>query len=437
MSDTPLLATPFNRRRALQLFGLGAASMTLAACAPTGTGTAAGAAAAGGSFTPTDFDFASWSLTEEASAPNIQALLDAYASNQDVAIGEVSFPYNEYFNQLTLQLRGGQFVGAAHVDVAWLGALSGLGTLQDVSALTDGRGYTDAALSAAQFDGVQYGFPWTIGAIGLVTNAEILAKAGIDEFPTTIDGFEAALKDLKALGDGLIPYAASTKAAQLKDALIWMQTFGSPLVDGGTVTIGDDASVEAVTWYKSLYDQGLIAPDVDRFDARSLFAQGRAAIYDDAPVGRGAVTNESPDPDLGSKLDPQSRPVVKAGDTPRALVWGGAIVVVDGDTAPTAADFGQWVTSDLDTVLADYERRGLPPALQAALESPEVTSDEFGTAFGERITATATSNPFWAYAQYAQIETEIAERVQAVLVGQQSPKDAMQAAGEAAQKLID
>src|SRR5690606_14568218 len=113
----------------------------------------------------------------------------------------------------------------------------------------------------------------------------------------------------------------STKAAQLKDILIWMQTFGSDLVKDGEVTIGDDASVEAVTWYKSLYDQGLIAADVDRFDARSLFAQGRAAMYDDAPVGRGAVTKESPDKDLASKLVAESRPVLKKGDTPRALVW--------------------------------------------------------------------------------------------------------------------
>lgn len=437
MSSTPRLASPISRRQVLQILGIGAATATLAACAPTGTGAAsAPTAAAGGNFTPTDFRFASWSLTEEAAAPAIKALLSKYSSAEDIAIEEVSFPYNEYFNQLMLQVRGGQFAGAAHVDVAWLGSLAALGKLQDVTALTTGRGYTESALTAAQFDGVQYAFPWTIGAIGLVTNSAILQQAGIDEFPTTVDGFESALKDLKALGSGLIPYAASTKAAQLKDILIWMQTFGSPLLKGGEITIGDDASIEAVTWYKGLYDQGLIAADVDRFDARSLFAQGRAALYDDAPVGRGAVTKESPDPDLASKLEPVSRPVLKKGDTPRALVWGGAIAVIDGEGAETAADFGRFVTSDTETVLEDYETRGLPPVTEEALSSDVVTSDDFGSRFGERITATATTNPFWQYPQYAQIETAIAERVQAVLVGQQSPADAMKAAGDAAQQLI-
>lgn len=431
-----------SRRQLLQFAGLGAAGLFLAGCMPSGGGAGSPAATSGsglsaGKFTATDFSFASWSLTEEAAAPAIRSLLDGYKKKSDVGITEVSFPYNEYFKQLMLQVRGGQFTGAAHVDVAWLASLAALGKLEDVSALTKGRGYTASALEAAQLDGVQYGFPWTIGAIGLISNSEILDKAGVSEFPTTVDDFEKTLKKLKGLGGGLIPYAASTKAAQLKDVLIWMQTFGSDLVKNGKVTIGDDASVEAVTWYKSLYDQGLIAADVDRFDARSLFAQGRAAIYDDAPVGRSAVTKDSPDPDLDSKLLPQSRPVLKKGDTPRALVWGGAIVIVGGgDGTRTAADFGQWATSDLDAVTADYELRGLPPVTEKAQASAAVKADAFGSRFAEKITATATTNPFWQFPEYAQIETTIAERVQAVLVGQQSAKDAMAQAGEAAQKLL-
>ena len=434
-----------SRRQLLQLAGLGTAGLLLAGCMPTGGGQSAPAGAAGasfapGKFTPADFSFSSWSLTEEAAAPAIKAILEGYKKESGVKIDEVSFPYNEYFKQLMLQVRGGQFAGAAHVDVAWLASLAALGKLQDVSPFITDRGYTASALEAAQFDGKQYGFPWTIGAIGLVTNSELMQKAGVDEFPVTIDEFEGALKKLKGLGGGLIPYAASTKAAQLKDILIWMETFGSPLVKDGKVTIGDDASVEAVTWYKSLYDQGLIAADVDRFDARSLFSQGRTAIYDDAPVGRNSVVKDSPDAKLGEKIVSESRPVLKKGDTPRALVWGGAIVVVGGgsaDATATAAEFGQWATSDLDAVLADYAVRGLPPVTEEAQASDAVTSDAFGARFAEKITATATVNPFWQYPEYAQVESTIAERVQAVLVGQQSPKDAMAAAGEAAQKLID
>ncbi len=435
------MSQTLTRRHLLQLVGLGAGAVTiggLTACAPSGGaqqgGSPAAAATTGGA--AQDFSFASWSLAEEAAKPVIQGQLDAFAGDKDITISPVSYPYNEYLNQLTLQVRGGQFHGAAQIDVAWLGSLAALGKLQDLSALTDGRGYTDSALTAAQYEGTQYGLPWTVGAIGLVTNSELLQAAGVDELPSDIEGFEEALRAIKGLGNGVIPYAASTKVAQLKDILIWMQTFGSPLLDGDTVTIGDDASVEAVTWYKKLYDEGLIAPDVDRFDARALFSQGKAAIYDDAIVGKSAVVKDSPDTELADKLNPVSRPVLKSGDDPRALVWGHAIVVIDGEGAATAGEYAQWATSDEETTVAFFEALRLPPTTEAGLSSSAVTGDAFTADFTERITATATTNPFWKYAQYAQIEAAVAEQVQAVLIGQSSAADAMRTAGEQAQALI-
>lgn len=277
--------------------------------------------------------------------------------------------------------------------------------------------------------------PWTSAAIGLIANAELLEQVGADTVPTTIDEFEDLLRELKGLG--VIPYAASTKMAQLKDVQVWMETFGSPLLTDGQISVDDDGAVEALTWYKKLYDEGLIAADVDRFDARSLMAQGRAAIYDDAPAGRPAVLNDSPDPDLGSKLLPVARPVVSAGDTPRALAWGHTVVIVDGDGADTAGEFAQWLTSDDEVVIDYFEQLGLPPTTETGLASDAMAADEFMTQFSEQITATATPSPFWAYPQYGQVDSTLAEYIQAILIGQQSPADGLADAQRAAQAHID
>jgi len=422
----------------LKIVGGGMGAVALASCAPSSTGSNATSskvgAAAGAA--PKPFSFASWSLNEAAGKPVIQGMMDSFAAKKKVKVTGVSYPYNAYLDQMILQIRGGQFSGVADVDIAWLSAFAALGKLRDLSPAAQGRGYTPSALASGQHKGKQLGLPWTTGAIGLVANKELLGRAGITKMPTTIVEFEAALTDLKGLGGGVIPYAASTKAAQLKDMLIWMQTFGSPLLEGDKVTIGDDASVEAMTWYKSLFDKGLIAPDVDRFAARALFGQGKAAMYDDAIVGKAAVLKTSSYPDLASKMEPLARPVLQAGDRPRALLWGHVVVVVDGEGADTATDFAQWITSDLATTLGYFKALSLPPTTEKALKSPTVTQDAFTTAFGERITATATPNPFWPFPQYAQMETVVAEQVQAVLVGKASPVDAMKAAGKSVQALI-
>jgi multiple sugar transport system substrate-binding protein len=427
------MTTAYSRRRMLGL--LGAAGLGAAACAP--------APKAGTPLATDDpkanektFSFASWTLNEEAGKPVVQGLIDTVAKKDGLTVNGVSYPYNEYLNQLTLQVRGGKLVGAAQLDIAWLGALGALGKLRDLGDAAKDGGYTDTALASGQYEGKQLGLPWTTGAIGLVTNKELLSRAGITTAPESIADFEAALVELKGLGGGVVPYAASTKVAQLKDILVWMQTFGSPLLDGDKVTIGDDASVAAVTWYKRLYDQKLIAPDVDRFDARALFSQGRAAIYDDAIVGKSAVVASSPDPGLADKLEPMARPVRKSGDDPQALLWGHVIVVIEGEAANTATSFAKWMTSDEQATTEFFGKLALPPTTSKGLASDAVANDAFTKAFSDRVTKTASRNPFWRFPEYAQMESVIAEQVQAVLIGSASPADAMKTAGEQVQALV-
>ena len=413
--------------------GLGSVALLGAAagCTPdSGTVTPPG----GGD--PTDFSFATWGMSEEASKPILGAAINAFAKKKGVSVATPTYPYNDYLNQLTLQVRGGQFSGAAQLDVAWLAGLAALGKLRDLGSLTEGRGYIDAGLKAGQIDGKQVGLPWTIAAIGLLTNTELLEKAKVTTPPTTLEEFEEALRAIKGLGGGVIPYAASTKTAQLKDIQIWMQTFGSTIIDGDKCTIGDEASVDAVTWYKKLFDEGLIAPDIDRAAARTLFAQGRTAMYDDAPVGKPGVIGSSPDADLDAKMSSMTRPVQKSGDTPREALWGHIITVVEGEGAETAAEFAQWITSDDAQTVNYFTKLALPPTTEKSLASDAVKSDTFISDFSERVTKDATGSPLWKYPQYAQMDAAISEQVQAVLIGQSLPKDAMKTAGEAVQKLV-
>ncbi|MCC2032760.1 extracellular solute-binding protein [Microbacterium allomyrinae] len=433
------MTAQLTRRDIFRYSAVGLGSLALAGiaagCAPGGAGTTAPSASSG-PVKATNFDFVSWGMSEEATKPALGASVNAFAKKDGITIETPSYPFNDYLNQLTLQVRGGQFAGAAQLDVAWLSSLAALGKLTDLGAKAEGRGYTDAALVAGQFDGAQLGLPWTIAAIGPITNTELFEKAGVSNAPATIEEFEESLRAVKGLGGGVIPYAASTKTAQLKDIIVWMQTFGSPIVEDGKVTIGDAESIAAVTWYKKLFDEGLIAADIDRAAARALFGQGRTAIYDDAPAGRAGVLKSASDPDLAAKMSPVARPVLKAGDTSQELLWGHLVVVVDGEGAGTAADFAQWLTSDPAQQISYFTALGLPPTTTEALESSAVTGNTFVNDFTTRITKDAKASPLWQYVQYAQMETAIAEQVQAVLVGSAAPKAAMKAAGEQVQALI-
>ncbi|MFI9627347.1 extracellular solute-binding protein [Streptomyces sp. NPDC052042] len=425
-----------SRRGALRMFGIGALGVAgagvLSACAPSGADTSSN----GGDTKSKNFDFTSWSLNEEAAKPAIEKIIAAWEKAENSKIRAVSYPYNEYLSQLTLKLGGGETTGAVHLDIAWLAAVAQMGKLADLGSVALKGGYTNVALNSGMYDGKQYGLPWNTGSIGVIANSKLLEKAGIKKHPTTVEEFEDALRELKGLGGGVVPYAAATKVAQLKDIFPWMQTFGCTLLEGDRVTIGDDASVDAVTWYKKLHDAKLIAADVDRFDARALFGQGKAAFYDDAIIGKGVTAAQSKDKTLAAAMQPMQRPVLRSGDTPQALLWGGVIAIVKGKGQDAATQFALHTTSDRATTTEYFESRALPPSTTAGLTDPKVAKDTFTTEWTDKITKTATGSPFWQFAQNAQIEEAVAKQVQAVLVGRSKPKDAMKKAGEEVAALI-
>jgi multiple sugar transport system substrate-binding protein len=426
-----------SRRSFLSALGIGAGAAALAACAPSTTAPTPAGTEGLKDDGVKEFPLTSWSYNEAVTKQPIQDAIDKYAAaNPGVKISTPSYPYNDYLNQLLLQVQGGQLKGAVQLDVAWLATLAATGKLLDIKSVAAGQDYAPAALALGQSGGVQYGLPWTFAGIGLIANNELLTKAGVTSPPKTIAEFEAALSAVKGLGGGVVPWAGMTKVDQLKDIIPWMWEFGSPIVQDNKIVIGDDGSVEALTWYKKLYDQKLIAPDVNRVDARALMSQGKTAFYEDAIGGRATVTKSSPDKDLGTKMQPVARPVKNAGDKPRHLAWGQVIAVMNGAGAAAAANFAKTITTDKGYAVEWFTKTGLPPTTNAGLADSSVKNDKFATDFTAQIGANSSASPFWVYPQFSQMEKVLAEEVQSILIGKKTPKDALSSARDRMNALI-
>lgn len=418
-----------SRRDVLRLAGV--TGIALTAGALTGCGQSGGAT--GGSARDA-VQFTAWSLQLDEEKETVKQILAAYEKDTGVDVSPQGLPYDTYLDQLILRIRGGDTSGVAQVNLDWISTLAATGKLLQLGDATSGRGYTDAALRGGQVKGVQYGLPWTTASIGMIGNQQLLDQAGITSTPSTIEEFEEALDLLKAV-KGVTPYAAMTAADQLKDIVAWILTFGGTVLEDGKVTLGDEGSVQALEWYKSLLDRGYIAPDMDRFAARTLFAQGKVGYYDDAPLARASLAAEAADDQLADALLAVPRPVGASGQ-PEALLWGRFVVVLADETSESAVKFAQYLTSDTDATLQYFEGTTLPPTTEKALASPEVQNDAFIAAFQEDITAYASPSPFWVYPSYSKMDSILAERVQAVLAGSQSAKDALTEAQTAISSLI-
>lgn len=385
----------------------------------------------------TDFTFTGWSLNEGATRDVIMEAVNEFAGGNGIEVNDVAYPYNEYFNQVILEAAGGNLSGLVQMDVAWMAPLAALGVLEDLGDAIPEGVYTDAALSSCQVDGVQYGIPWTTASIGMVANQELLEAAGITELPTTIEEFEAALEALKAYDPEIIPYAAMTDTAQLKDIIPWVWTFGGTIIDeNGEIVLNDEGTVAAVEWYASLMERGLIASDVDRFDARQLFAQGDVGFYEDAIVARSLAANNKP-ADLELTVVPVPRPVLNEGDEPQALLWGHCLAVIADEQAGTATEFALYLSSDVTPTTRYFEQLSLPPTNIEVLESEMFQSDTYVNSWTTEITAYASANPFWPYVEAARMESILGEQVQQVLAGNMGAQEAMDEASEEIADVID
>ena len=379
--------------------------------------------------------FTAWSLQLGGEEKVVKEIIADYEEQVDANVKTTALPYNEYLDQLLVQMRGGNVTGAVQVNLDWLSTLAARGDLVDLGSIAQEAGYTETALEGGKLEGTQYGLPWTTASIGMIANSELLEQAGVSQLPETIEDFEVALEALKGIQD-VTPYAAMTAIDQLKDIMPWIWTYGSDIISNGEVTLGDEGSVNAVQWYKDLLDQGYISPEVDRFDARALFSQGRVGFYDDAPLARTTLLEDSPDPDLASKITPLARPVLGSGD-PQALLWGRLVVVVQGAGSDASAEFASYLTSDKEAALKYFNETTLPPTTEEALQAQAVQSNEFINTFAERITPFARRSPFWDYPQYSRMDTILGEQVQAVLAGRSSAQEAMDKAGEEISGLIE
>lgn len=433
MTRTP--RHPRFRARIVAAVGVSlAAALALSACAGSSSGTAP--TATDGPISYEDFTFTSWNYGEDAQKALIEQEVAGFTDGKEITADLVSFPFAEYRNQLLLRSRDGSTTGAAQLDIADIQSLERLGVLQDLSSYAEKADYTDAALKNGQVDGKQYGLPWYTGSIGLISNTELLEKAGVTETPQTVAEFEDALRKVKALGGDLVPYALATKPETIKDFIPWFETFGSKIVDGDKISINDKGAVKALEWIASLVKDGLVSLNVGRPEARTLYSQGKAAFFDDANQVRGTITSQATDPTLLDHTLPISRPVVKAGDSPKSLAWGGLLVVFKEGPTQTASEFAGFLSSDVDTAINRFEKIGSVPTTTTALKDPAFTSDTYASTWQKQITDTASPNPLWQFPEYSQMEAKLAEQIQAVLIGEKSAQDALDAANKAMQDLV-
>lgn len=414
---------PVITRRGALALGLGAVGAALVGCSSSDSAIADGKAV----------NFTSWVFGTSGAGPTTRAV-SGFEQASGITVRPRSYPYEQYLNQMVLKSRSGNTTGVAHIDEEWMSTLVTAGVLADLGSVVDTSQYPEFVRAAGTYRGVRYAMPWTQSAIGIVANAGLARQMGVEiDGIRSIDAFTEALRTIKRADSSMIPYTPCTDVTQLKDMVPWMWSFGSPVVQDGRLTLGDEGSVQAVEYWKMLLDDNLIQSGVIRDDARTLFAQQRSVFYDDAPQSIGVVPKRSSDPDIAAKMRPLPRPAVDGAG--RNLVWSQPLVALN--RGPAVDDLLRYLSTDEGALRIMFDEAGQPPATSQALQSQWFTDDRFYTEWNTVVAPASRLNPLWSFPKATAAQQLFDECIELALTGSVSVKQALAEASEGLQDQLN
>ena len=262
----------------------GVLACTLAACGTAGPG------AAGGSD-----GLALWTLENEGVNGVQQAAVDAFNAGEGPDITLRTYVNDPY--KAALQTAIGS-PNAPDIFYNWGGGnLAGYVDAGQVADLTDALAarpdvrdaFLPSVLEVGTLDGRVYGIPMQgVQPVSFFYNKQVLADAGITEFPTTWTAFLDVVERLKAAGVQPIALAGSQAWTELMYLSYLVERNGGPevfqaILDGTPGAWSDPAVVTSLQQIRDLVDRGAFgtnfaAVNYDNQGSQALLTSGRAAM---------------------------------------------------------------------------------------------------------------------------------------------------------------
>lgn len=394
-----------------------------------------------------DLSFMSYSYAEETARPSVETIISGFEAQSGLTVEPIGSAWGDMQKNLFLRARSKTLPSVVQISERWLPTFSTLPGVVDYNTVFGADAlaaiYAPEALAMGQIDGKQLALPLMSGSIGMVANKAVLEQAGITEMPQTLEEFQAALVAVRDNVPNSVPYAMATinPNSILLDFMIWTWTYGGRIIDDeGKVVVDSDAGHAALAFMVDMMKERLVAPEVDRPDARRLLAQNVSAFYIDAPQSRSFLRSFSGQGEaFDVNIQPMAVPVLNEGDEPKSIQWGHMLIAFAQSDAPTAEDgnmqFVKYLADDVVQTQFPVELSALPGTL-AARQAPAIADDAYLTAWAE-FNRAPVMNEVGIWDNGAELTQILGEEVQAALLGQKSSDDAITAMAKRMQDSMD
>ncbi|SKA28335.1 ABC transporter substrate-binding protein [Consotaella salsifontis] len=317
-------------------------------------------------------------------------------------------------------------------DTAMLAANGALLDLTDMIAKSDAikvENYFDGPMESATWDGHIYGVPKATNTIALYYNKDMFKEAGIKEPPRTWDELIEDARKLNKPDKGVYGVAFSAKASEegTFQFLPFVQMAG-----GSYDHINSEGGVKALTFFKTLLDEGLASPDTvsrTQWASTATFNAGNAAMAISGPWELNRMADEA-DFDWGVALLPVPEEGAQRSSAMGDYNW----VIFKTTKHPEAAFKALEFFANQDKDL--FQRFGQLPA-RRDIDIPPTGNDKKDAALQVFLEQMKYAKPRGPHPEWPKISKAIQTALQAALAGGATPQEALDQAAKTIDGIID
>ncbi|MPZ81680.1 MAG: extracellular solute-binding protein [Actinophytocola sp.] len=345
--------------------------------------------------------------------------------NPDIAVTVDVQPWKDRETTLVTQITGGNAPDVAYMVPDELRAMQAKGALEPIPDSVSTEGYRPSALSAVTVDAQLYGAPILMSVIPGTCDKKVLTQAGVTTPPATWEDLMAMAPKLKAKGLYATQVDATNAAALNTTFYPWVWQAGGDIFDkSGELSLKSSEAVEALTFLTDLVDKGY-AP---KSEATTAVPLEQSAI-----AKRQVACEFQIEPTLLTEQWGDDRVVIPPLKNKEQKTYGtvGSYTILKGSkNKAAAAEWLSFVTTP--EVMAAVDKFGgyFAPKTTAPLEyAPGTVEAESAKYLDMTYTGPAV-------AKAREIQAVVAPEVQAAVLGEKTPEQALDDAAGAAQQIL-
>ena len=270
-----------------------ATSLAVVACGggQTAGETAGGAAEEGGgeafdgTYDGENVELSYWNGFTGGDGPFMEELVTQFnEEHENIKVVSNTVQWGDFYQRVPAAVQAGEGpdVGVMHLDQlptnAARNVIIPLDDLAESLELT-ADDFTQEIWDAGVYNDARYGIPLDVHSLAMYYNTEHFDAAGITEPPTDEASFKEALDALQAAGYENPFWMPQQWPSHLYFLSLTWQNGGDPYGgDGSAATYDEQASIDAITWQRSIVEDGYSPSDVAIDSQYAAFKNGENSI---------------------------------------------------------------------------------------------------------------------------------------------------------------